>query len=325
MMAALGMVFGSIGIDPVFGAPRFTFDSSLLADGLSVVVVGMGLFGIAEVLNRPEGTGRAAQASPPFRTLWPSRDDWRRSLRPIGRGTGLGFLIGMLPGGSATIASFAAYTVEKSLTRQPERFGSGAIEGVAAPEAANNAASTASFIPLLMLGVPGNAATAMIFAALLLHGVQAGPLLVVERPEIFWGVIASMYVANVLLLALNLPLVGLWAGLLRIRYAYLEAIVVVLCTIGAYSLRTSIVDVYATMAFGVAGYALRLMKFPIPPLVIAMVLGRLAERSFVQSMQMSAGDPMIFVERPMSAMLLAACAALMAMPAVSRRLRTRTS
>jgi putative tricarboxylic transport membrane protein len=324
MMMALGLVLGSIGLDPVSGVARFTFGSSWLADGLDVVVVGMGLFGIAEVLGHLADPAAAAQPIR-FRTLWPSRDDWRRSVTAIVRGAGIGFLIGMVPGGSATVGSFAAYGVEKHLAREPGRFGHGAIEGVAAPEAANNAASTASFIPLLTLGIPGNAATAMIFSALLVHGIQPGPLLATEHPELFWGVIASMYLGHIALLALNLPLVGLWVRLLHIRYAYLLTLIAVLCTIGAYSLRLSIADVYLMVALGFAGYALRLMEFPVPPLVIAMILGRLAERSFVQSLQMSGGDPGIFVERPVSACLLAMTVAFVAVPVVSRRWPGRTA
>jgi putative tricarboxylic transport membrane protein len=314
MMAAAGLAAGSVGIDPASGASRFTFGSAYLADGLDIVAVAMGLFGIGEVLSAL-GTGDAVREPPPApASLRPTREDWRRSIGPIGRGTGLGFLIGVLPGGGATISSFAAYAVEKNLSREPERFGRGAIEGVAGPEAANNAASTASFIPLLTLGVPGNAATAMIFAALMLHGVQPGPLLTESHPELFWGVIAAMYMGNVMLVMLNMPLVGLWVRLLQIPYAYLVALVVVLCSIGAYSLRTAVFDLHVMVAFGFAGYGLRRSGFPVTPFVVAMVLGRLFERSFLRSLQMSAGDPAIFFARPVSAALIVACVAFIVMP-----------
>ena len=319
MMAAAGIVLGSIGIDPVFGAARFTLGSPHLIDGLDVVIVGMGLFGVGEVLSGLEARQTRLAPSLSLPSLWPSGDDWRRSRAAIARGTGVGFLIGVLPGGGATISAFAAYAVEKKLSAHPERFGRGAIEGVAAPEAANNAASTASLIPLLTLGVPGNAATAMIFVALALHGVQPGPLLVAEHPEVFWGVIASMYAGNLMLVALNLPLVGLWARLLRVRSEYLVVLVVVLCTIGAYSIRVSVFDVLVMVAFGVAGYVLRKGSFPAAPLVLAMILGRMLERSFVRSLQMSAGDLSIFIVRPISAALLLLCGAVMLTPAVRRQ------
>jgi putative tricarboxylic transport membrane protein len=289
-MLALGVVLGAVGIDPVFGEARFTFGIARLMDGFDFVVAGMGLFGIAEVLIGAEAR----------------------------RQTGLGFFIGALPGGGAAISSFLAYAVEKRIAREPERFGRGAIEGVASPEAANNAASTSSFIPLLTLGIPGNSAIAMIFVAFMIHGVQPGPLLVVEHPSLFWGLIASMYVGNVALLVLNLPLIWVWVRLLRVPYQYLAVLVVITCAAGAYSIRNSAFDVAVVTAFGALGFLLRKGGFPAAALVLAMILGRMLERSFLQSLQMLAGDLTIFLERPISAGLLAVTAVLLLAPAARR-------
>ena len=320
LMAAVGIVLGTVGIDPVFGAARFTFGVSHLMDGVDFVAAGMGLFGIAEVLMNLEAPDVRNVYKASLRGLLPTRDDWRRSWAAILRGTGLGFFIGVLPGGGAVISSFVAYAVEKRVSRHPERFGRGAIEGVAAPESANNAASTSSFIPLLTLGIPGNASIAMIFVALMIHGIQPGPLLFQQHPNLFWGVIASMYVGNLMLLGLNLPLIGFWVRLLRVPYAYLAVVVVIFCIIGAYSISNTVFDVGVMLVFGVFGYLLRKGGFPAAPLVLAMILGRILERSFLQALQVSAADLSIFVEKPISAALLAVAALVMLTP-VARWLR----
>lgn len=326
LMIALGLVLGTVGFDPVFGVARFTFGVPRLGDGLDFVVVGMGLFGIAEVLTNLEAPIAREVYKASLRGLLPSREDWRRCWAAILRGTGLGFFIGALPGGGAVISSFAAYAVEKRVSSEPQRFGRGAIEGVAAPESANNAASTSSFIPLLTLGVPGNASIAMIFVALMIHGVQPGPLLVQQHPDLFWGVIASMYLGNVMLLALNLPLIGVWVRLLRVPYHYLAAVVVIVCVVGAYSIHSALFDVGVMLAFGVLGYLLRKGGFPVAPLVLALILGSMLEQSFLQALQVSAGDPAIFVQKPISAALLSVAAILAVTPAagVIRRYRRRT-
>jgi putative tricarboxylic transport membrane protein len=316
IMAALGIVLGTVGIDPVFGAPRFTFGVNRLMDGLDFVVAGMGLFGIAEVLVNLEAPEVREVYKTSLRGLLPSREDWRRAWKAVLRGSGLGFFIGVLPGGGAIISSFVAYVVEKRFSKQPERFGKGAIEGVAAPEAANNAASTSSFIPLLTLGIPGNASIAMIFVALMIHGVQPGPLLLQQRPDLFWGVIASMYVGNLMLLGLNLPMIGMWVRLLKVPYHYLAVAVVIICGIGAYTINNAVFDVAVMMAFGVLGYLFRKGKFPAAPLVLAMILGRILERSFLQSLQVSAADLSIFIEKPIAASLLGVTAVVMLTPAV---------
>jgi putative tricarboxylic transport membrane protein len=314
IMIAVGLVIGMVGIDPVFGAARFTFGVSRLMSGVDFVAAAMGLFGIAEVLKNLEEREVRDVYTASLRGLLPSGEDWRRCWASILRGTGLGFFIGALPGGGAIISSFAAYAVEKRLSSEPGRFGRGAIEGVAAPEAANNAASTSSFIPLLTLGIPGNASIAMIFVALMIHGIQPGPLLVQQHPGLFWGVIASMYVGNLMLLGLNLPLIGLWVRLLRVPYQYLAATVVIVCGIGAYSINNAVFDVGVMLVFGVFGYLLRKGGFPAAPLVLAMLLGRILELSFIQALQVSAGDPAIFVEKPISAVLLSVAAVVVFAP-----------
>jgi len=315
-MAALGIVLGTVGIDPALGAPRFTFGLNRLMDGVDFVIAAMGLFGIAEILTNLEAPEVRDIYKTSLHGLLPSREDWRRSWKAVVRGSGLGFFIGVLPGGGAIISSFVAYAFEKRFSKHPEEFGQGAIEGVAAPESANNAASTSSFIPLLTLGIPGNASIAMIFVALMIHGVQPGPLLIQQYPNLFWGVIASMYIGNIMLLCLNLPLIGMWVRLLTVPYHYLAVIIVTICIIGAYSINNAAFDVGMMMVFGVAGYFLRKAKFPAAPLVLAMILGRILERSFMQSLQVSAADLSIFIQEPISATLLLITAFVMLSPAV---------
>jgi putative tricarboxylic transport membrane protein len=268
-------------------------------------VAAMGLFGITEVLCNLEAPEVRDVYKASLKGLLPTLEDWKRSWRAVLRGSFLGFFIGVLPGGGAVISSFVAYALEKRASKHPEEFGRGAIEGVAAPESANNAASQSSFIPLLTLGIPGNATIAMIYVALMIHGIQPGPLLLKEHPHLFWGVIASMYVGNLMLLALNLPLIGLWVRLLKVPYHYMAVVIVIICIIGAYSIKNSAFDVGMMLAFGVFGYFLRKGGFPAAPLVLAIILGGLLERSLQKSLQVSGADPMIFIEKPISAVLLA--------------------
>jgi putative tricarboxylic transport membrane protein len=305
LMAALGLILAMVGLDPVFGAARFTFGIMRLLDGIDFVVAAMGLFGIAEVLCNMEAPEVREVYQASLKGLLPTLQDWKRSWAAVLRGSFLGFFIGVLPGGGATISSFVAYAVEKKLSKHPEEFGRGAIEGVAAPETANNAASQSSFIPLLTLGIPGNATIAMIFVALMIHGIQPGPMLLVEHPKLFWGVIASMYVGNMMLLGLNLPLIGFWVRLLKLPYHYMAVAIVIICIIGAYSIRTSSFDVGMMMVFGVVGYFLRKGDFPAAPLVLALILGGILERSVQQSLKVSGADLSIFIEKPISAALLA--------------------
>ncbi len=311
LMAALGIIVGTVGIDPVFGAPRFTFGIPRLMDGVDFIAAAMGLFGISEVMTNLEAPEVRDIFKTSLKGLLPNLEDWRRSWKGVLRGSAIGFFIGVLPGGGPTISAFIAYAVEKKSSKHPEEFGTGAIEGVASPEAANNAASTSSFIPLLTLGIPGNNAMAMMFVALMLHGITPGPMLFQEHPNLFWGVIASMYIGNVMLLALNLPLIGMWVRFLKVPYHYLAAIIVIICVIGAYSIKNTAFDVGLMMLFGVFGYFLRKGGFPLPPMMLAIVLGRFLERAFLQSLQLSAADLGIFIQKPISAALLGTTAIVM--------------
>ena len=305
LMLMLGLVLAVVGLDPVHGAPRFTFGITRMLDGIDFVVAAMGLYGIAEVLTNLEAPEVRDVYKSSIKGLLPNLADWKRSWLPILRGSFLGFFVGVLPGGGATISSFVAYAIEKKVSKHPGEFGKGAIEGVASPESANNAASQSSFIPLLTLGIPGNASIAMIFMALMIHGILPGPTLLVDHPNLFWGVIASMYVGNLMLLALNLPLIGFWTRLLRVPYPYLAVVIVIICIVGAYSIKNSAFDVGMMTVFGLLGYFLRKGGFPAAPLVLAMILGNILERTVHQSMTISGADPMIFIEKPISAMLLA--------------------
>ena len=305
MMACLGLLLGTVGLDPIMGTQRFTYGIFKLSEGFEFILVAMGLFGSGEVLANVEQNIAAEVFQTKIRGLLPNREEWRTSAAPIARGSLLGFLIGVLPGGGAIISSFISYALEKKLSKHPERFGKGAIEGVAAPESANNSAATSSFIPLLTLGIPGNASIAVIFAALLIHGVRPGPLLVAEKPEVFWGLIASMYIGNIMLLVLNLPLIGLWVKLLKVPYPLLAPLILVFVIIGAYSVNNSVFDVGVTIVFGLLGYVIRKFNFEPAPLVLAMILGPQLEASLRRSLIYSHGDLLVFFERPISAALMA--------------------
>ena len=325
MMGFLGLLLGTVGLDPVNGSQRFTFGISRLTDGVDFVVMAMGLFGLAEILCNMEAPENREIFKTALKGLLPNLEDWKRCWAAVLRGSLLGFFIGILPGGGAIISSFAAYAVEKRFSKHPEEFGKGAIEGVAAPESANNAASTSSFIPLLTLGIPGNASIAMIFVALMMHGIRPGPLLLTEHPEIFWGVIASMYIGNVMLLGLNLPLISLWVRMLKVDYRYLAVVVVIVCVIGAYSVNNSAWDVGMMVFFGVMGYVLRKFAFPAAPFILAMILGPMLEKTLQQSLIASGGDPMTFLQRPISATLLASAVLIMLTPVVKQFWKKRRS
>ncbi len=316
MMATLGLLLGMVGLDPVHGAERFTFGVPKLTDGLDFVVVAMGLFGVAEVLSNVEAPEVRDIFKTALKGLLPTREDWKQCWASVTRGSLLGFFIGILPGGGAIISSFMAYAVEKRISKHPEKFGQGAIEGVAAPESANNAAASSSFIPLLTLGIPGNASIAMIFVALMIHGIRPGPLLLQEHPNLFWGVVASMYIGTVMLLALNLPLIGMWVRLLKVPYNYMAAGVLLFCIIGAYSVNNSAFDVGTMVFFGAVGYLMRKGGFPGAPLLLAMILGPQLERTLQQSLIGAGGDPRVFLRSPISATLLVVAAGLALSPAV---------
>src|SRR5262245_29259280 len=305
LIACVGLLLGTVGLDPIMGTQRFTYGVFKLSEGFEFILVAMGLFGIAEILVNVEQTITAEVTQTKIRGLLPNRADWRTASAPIARGSLLGFFVGVLPGGGAIISSFISYALEKKFSQHPERFGKGAIEGVAAPEAANNAAATSSFVPLLTLGIPGNASIAMIFAALLIHGVRPGPLLMSEKPDVFWGLVASMYLGNIVLLFLNLPLIGLWVRLLKVPYPLLAPPILVFVIIGAYSVNNSVFDVGITIAFGFFGYLMRKFDFEPAPLVLAMILGPQFAASLRRSLIYSRGDLGIFFQRPIAATLMA--------------------
>ncbi len=323
MMAALGLLLGTVGLDPIMGSPRFTYGVFQLGEGLPFILAAMGLFGIGEVLANAEQAIKVNVLKTRIGSLLPSREEWRQAAPAVARGSLLGFLVGVLPGGGAIISSFLSYAVEKRWSRYPERFGQGAVEGVAGPESANNGAATGSFIPLLTLGVPGNASMAMIFAALLIHGVRPGPLLVSEHPDIFWGLIASMYLGNVVLLALNLPLIWIWVRLLQVPYGILAPLILVFVLVGAYSVNNSVFDLGTTVVFGGLGYLVRRLDFEPAPLVLAMILGPQLEAALRRSLIASRGDLLVFFERPISATLLVLALAMLASPGLRRVLGRR--
>jgi putative tricarboxylic transport membrane protein len=277
----------------------------------------VGLFGLGEILSTPSGTVTQKVVSPRLRELLPNSSEWRLSAWPIARGSVLGFFVGIVPGSAHIIASFLSYAVEKRVSRTPEAFGHGAVAGVAGPESANNSASTGAFVPMLALGLPTGPVTAVLMAALLIHGIPPGPQLVSEHPDVFWGFIASMYVGNLMLLALNLPLVGLFVSVLRIPYAYLYPLIVMFCIIGVYEVSHAIVDVWIMLFMGVVGYLLRKFDFDPAPLVLGLVIAPTFELSLRQSLVMSGGDWLIFFQRPIAVTLLALCAGLLALAAVA--------
>ncbi|MFF5988331.1 tripartite tricarboxylate transporter permease [Prauserella flavalba] len=323
-MAAVGLFLASVGQDPITGTQRFTFGEVSLFDGLDFVAVAMGLFGVGEILYNLENSERGQQVKAKIKNVWPSRRDLRDSAGAIGRGSLLGFVIGVLPGGGGVISSLASYAVEKRVAKDPGRFGKGAIQGVAGPESANNASSSSSFIPLLTLGIPPNVVLALIYGALLIQGVTPGPDLITDKPELFWGVVASMVIGNVMLLALNLPLVGVFVRLLKVRTGILVAFAMLVTLVGVFSVSNDVFDIWVVLAFGVLGWLMRKANFEPGPLVLAFVLGPLLEKCFRQSMLMSGGSPDIFVSRPVSAGILVVVA-LVVVLSVAGALRRRRS
>ncbi len=302
-MALLGLAIGIIGTDVNSGFQRFTFDIPELSDGIGFVPVAMGLFGITEILiNLEQKSGRSLSAV--IGSLMPTREEIRRSIPAVLRGTTVGSLLGVLPGGGALLSSFAAYALEKKLARDPSRFGKGAVEGVAGPEAANNAGAQTSFIPLLTLGIPSNPVMAIMVGAMMIHGIQPGPQVMTEQPNLFWGIIASMWIGNVMLVIINLPMVGLWVRLLMVPYRMLFPAILLLCAIGVYGVNNSWVEVLLMAGFGVIGYVLYKLGCEPAPLVLALVLGPLMEENLRRALLISRGDPLVFIQRPISAVLL---------------------
>ena len=304
IMMALGLLLASVGLDPISGKTRFSFGVIELQSGFDFVTLAMGIFGLGEIFAGLESAVKSEVVTTKVGQVWPTVKDWVDSRMAILRGTLIGFVIGIIPGGGAVISSLVSYAVEKRVSKRPEEFGQGAIEGVAGPESANNAASSSWCIPLLTLGIPGNASIAMIFAALMIKGVTPGPFLLQEHPEVFWGVIASMYVGNVMLLVLNLPLVGLWVQLVRIPFGILAPVIILFTAIGSYSIQGQVFDIYSLIGFGLFGYLLRKLKFEPGPLVLAFVLGPMIEGAMRRSLLISGGSFMIFVTHPISMALI---------------------
>src|SRR5712692_2450976 len=317
LMASFGLLLGMIGIDVMTGHFRYSFDIPELGDGIGIVPVAVGLFGLGEILSTPSASAVGKVIAPKLRELLPTRREWREAAMPIARGSVLGFLVGLTPGSAHIISSFLSYAVERRVSKHPEEFGKGAVAGVAGPESANNAASTGAFVPMLALGLPTGPITAVLIAALTVHGIGAGPQLVTEHPDVFWGFVASMYVGNLMLLALNLPLVGLFVNVLRIPYAYLFPLVIMFCIVGVYEVSHSIVDVWIMLIMGIVGYGLRKFGLDPAPLVLGLVISPTFEMSLRQSLIMSNGDWFIFFQRPIALTLLAACAVLLGLAAMS--------
>lgn len=300
----IGLLLGTVGQEAVTGEFRFTFGILELGQGLALTPVAVGLFGVAEVLILTESARRSVKVSAvKVREMFPTREEWSRAIAPWGRGSVVGFILGLLPGPSGALSTFASYRLEKAVSRNRHQLGRGAVEGVAGPEAANNAASTSSLVPVLSLGIPFSATLALMLAAMIVQGVEPGPLLVEERPDLFWGIVASMYVGNIILLILNLPLVGVWVNLLRTPQYLLVLVILVLSVVGAFSVRHSMLDVFSLLVFGLVGYGLRKLDFSLAPLILGLVLGPLIENYFRESLFLGKGDLSVFVSSPIAVAL----------------------
>jgi putative tricarboxylic transport membrane protein len=310
-MGAFGLILSFVGLDIVSGHPRFAFGVDELLDGVGIIPIAMGLFGVTEVLENLEKSEEVKLFETHIKGLLPNRKDWADSTWPIIRGTIIGFFLGILPGGGAILSSFVSYAVEKRISKHPEKFGKGAIEGVAGPEAANNAASSTGFIPLLTLGIPANVVMAMLFAGLLIHNITPGPLLLKEHPDVFWGVITSMYTGNVMLLVLNLPLIGMWVQITKLPFRLLFPLIILFCLIGVYSISNAVFDLWIMIIFGVIGYFMKKCDYEPAPLTLAYVLGPMLEQALRQSLIMSNGKFTIFLVRPISIVSLLVAAFLL--------------
>jgi putative tricarboxylic transport membrane protein len=321
-MIIMGLLMSMVGSDIETGASRMAFDVTELSDGIGFVLVAMGVFGYAEIMRNLEQESSRAVVNAKLTGLMPTWADLKASSGAILRGTGLGSILGILPGGGAVIAAFAAYTFEKKIAKDPSRFGRGAIEGVAAPESANNAAAQTSFIPLLTLGIPPNAVMALMVGAMMIHGIVPGPQVMTKQPELFWGMIASMWVGNLMLVIINLPLVGIWVRLLRVPYRMLFPAIIIFCAIGVYSINNSAFDIVMTGLFGVVGYWLVKHDFEPAPMLLGFVLGPMLEENLRRAMLIARGDPSTFITRPISGVLIA-LAVLLLVLAVLPTLRSK--
>ncbi|WP_018000513.1 tripartite tricarboxylate transporter permease [Paracoccus sp. N5] len=321
-MVVLGLLLGMVGTDIYTGTPRFTLGITQYADGLNFVALAVGVFGIAEILRNLEDEHDREVMTKNINRLFPTGAELKQMIGPVLRGTGVGSVLGILPGGGAILASFASYTVEKKLSKHPEEFGKGALAGVAGPESANNAGAQTSFIPLLTLGIPANPVMALMIGAMIIQGIVPGPNVVSEQPQLFWGIIASMWIGNLMLVVLNLPLIGLWVKLLTVPYYVLFPIIMAMCSIGVYSVATNTYDLFAVAFFGLLGYVMSKLRCEPAPLLLGFVLGPLLEENLRRAMILSRGDPSTFVTRPISLVLLLMAAAVLVlvfMPQIRRR------
>jgi TctA family transporter len=304
-MVILGLLLGLVGSDVTSGGQRFTFGLPQLADGIGFVVVAMGMFGLAEIIRNLEpGAQRSGLVTSKITNLMPTREDWKRMVWPILRGTALGSALGILPGSGSILGSFAAYSLEKKISKNSKEFGKGAIEGVAAPEAANNAGAQTSFIPMLTLGIPSNPVMALMVGAMIIQGIQPGPSVITEQPALFWGIIVSMWIGNLFLVILNLPMIGLWVRIIMVPYRFLYPAILGFCAIGVFSLNNSEFDIFLMALFGLLGYAFIKLDCEPAPMLLAFILGPLMEEYLRRAMLISRGDPMVFLRRPISATLL---------------------
>jgi putative tricarboxylic transport membrane protein len=324
IMAGVGLILSGVGMDTISGKYRFTFNIQSLLDGVGVVPVAMGLFGISEVLLNLETEINRDILTTKVKNLFPTLKDWADSLWSIVRGSILGFFLGIIPGGGAVVASFASYAIEKKASKHPEEFGKGAIQGVAGPESANNSAAGGSFIPLLTLGIPANPVMAILLGALMIHGLQPGPLLMQNAPDLFWGTIVSMYIGNAMLLVLNLPLIPMWVKVLKVPYYLLYPLILLFCLIGAYSLDNTVADIVIMLIFGILGFLMKKLRYDGAPMILALVLGQKLETSLRRSLIMSQGDFSIFVTRPISLGFLITAVLLLIVPIITQRKRLST-
>ncbi|MFZ6763589.1 tripartite tricarboxylate transporter permease [Pseudoroseomonas sp. WGS1072] len=304
-MVVLGVALGLVGTDVQTGQQRFTFGIPELSDGLNFAAIAMGVFGIAEIILNLERPEVRSVLSAKVGSLFLTKEEWKRAMPSVLRGTVIGSALGILPGGGASLASFGSYMMERKLSKGRDEFGNGAIEGVAGPEAANNAAAQTSFIPLLTLGIPSNAVMALMVGALIIQGIQPGPRMVEAQPDLFWGLICSMWIGNLMLLVINLPMIGMWVKLLQVPYKFMYPAILTFCAIGVYSINNNVFDVYQTVFFAVLGYVFSKLKMEPAPLLVGFVLGPMMEEHLRRAMLLSRGDPMVFVERPISGVLLA--------------------
>ena len=321
-MILLGLLLGMVGTDVNSGVARYDFGVPQLQDGIDFAIVAMGVFGFAEIMTNLEQKENRVEISDKIGSLYPNKQEIKESVGPMIRGTALGSMLGILPGGGAVLSSFASYTLEKKLSKNPERFGKGHPAGLAGPESANNAGAQTSFIPLLTLGIPGNAVMALMVGAMTIHNIQPGPQVMSSHPQLFWGLIASMWIGNLMLVVLNLPLIGIWVKLLRVPYRILFPAILVFCTIGVYSLKNDPFDIYTTAAFGIIGYIWSKLRCEGAPLLLGLVLGPMMEENFRRALLLSRGNYGTFIERPLSASLLAVALVLViivALPSIKKK------